>query len=216
MLILPAAVGLYLLADPLIALFFEGGEFTPKDTMATAGILRMYAVAAVGICTYRVLLPVFFALKDPYLPLRLSLVVMVLKLPVALGLMYPLGFGLDGLPLSHAVTVSLEVLVMIWVLSKRMGGWAPGFWSQQMRILAASAGMGLVVWQLRDHAEGMGVLLVCGAEAGAYGILSVLLRVRETRTVLQKLLRRGPPPPPGGIPPGAPAHPPPRPPASSS
>lgn len=212
LLILPAAVGLYLLADPLIALFFEGNEFTARDTAATAGILRMYAIAAVGICTYRVLLPVFFALKDPYLPMKLSIVVMVTKLPVAWGMMYPMGLGLNGLPLSHAVTVTFEVGIMLWVLGGRMGGWSPGFWNQQARIVVASIGMGACVWMLKPYSHGFGVLLVCAAGAGAYAVLSIVLGIRESKTVLRKLLRRGPPPPPGGLPPGAPKRPPKRPP----
>jgi len=211
LLVIPAAVGLYLLADPLISLFFERGAFTAADTAATAGILRMYALATVGICTYRVLLPVFFALKDPYLPMKLSLGVMASKVPVALALCYPLGFGVEGLPLSHAVTVSLEVVVMVVVLSRRVGGYADGFWSQQIRIVVAAAVMGGAVVALRPWADGFGVLLVAGAGGGLYGVLVLGLRVRETRTILRKLLRRGPPPPPGGIPPGAPLEPPPRP-----
>jgi putative peptidoglycan lipid II flippase len=228
LLIFPSAVGLYLLADPLIRLFFEGNQFTAADTAATAGILRSYAVAAIGICTYRVLLPVFFALKDPYLPMRLSLVVVVIKLPLAWGMMYPLGLGLDGLPLSHAVTASFEVLVMMWVLGRRMEGWARGFWSQQLRIALATTGMGLAVygltplitteWALLCEQLGwggmsdLGVLWICAVGAGIYGVLAIGLGVRETRTIVRKILRRGPPPPPGGLPPGAPEKPPPFPP----
>jgi putative peptidoglycan lipid II flippase len=197
LLVVPSAVGLYLLSDPLIQLIFERGAFTPEDTAATAGILRMYAVAVIGICMYRVLLPTFFALKDPYLPMRLSLVVMAAKIPVAYGLMYTAGMGVEGLPLSHAVTVSFEVVCMVVVLGRRLQGWAQGFWSQQIRICIAAAVMGVAVWFAMPWATGLGVLGVCLLGAVTYGIAASILQVRELTTLRQKVARKLLPPPPG-------------------
>ena len=97
----------------------------------------MYALAVVGICLYRVLLPVFFALKDPYLPMKLSLGVMAAKFPIAWGLVYTAGLGIDGLPLSHGITVTAEVIVMLWVLRGRLGGYTDGFMGQHARMLLA-------------------------------------------------------------------------------
>ena len=212
LLVIPSAVGLYLLADPLIQIFFERGAFTHADTLATAGVLRMYAIAVVGICFYRVLLPVFFALGDPYLPMRLSLVVMAAKLPVAIGLSN--WMGLNGLPLSHAVTVTFEVVIMMWVLGRRFDGWEPGFWGQQMRIVLAAALMGGVVWSLRGWADGLGVLLVCAIGGVSYAFFALALGIREAKELLIKIfgklhllpvlgkLGMLPPPPAGGPPAG--------------
>lgn len=214
LLVLPSAVGMFMLADPLIRIFFERGEFTATDTVATASVLRMYAVATFGICTYRVLLPAFFALQDPYAPMRVSLVAMAAKLPIALGMVYTLDLGIAGLPLSHAVTVTGEVAVLAWMLSSRMNGWAPGFWSQHLRMLVASALMALVLHLLRPWADGPALLVVIGIGAAVYGLAAMLLGVRETRTLLIKILiklrlYRGPPPPGMGPPPPGMGPPPP-------
>ncbi|RME28892.1 MAG: murein biosynthesis integral membrane protein MurJ, partial [Deltaproteobacteria bacterium] len=182
LLIVPSAVGLFILADPLIQAFFERGEFTPADTAATASILRMYAVATLGICSYRVLLPAFFAVQDPYTPMKLSVVMMLAKLPVALGLVYGLGMGIAGLPLSHAITVSAEVAVMAWLMGRRLGGWAPGFWNQHLRIAAAAAGMAGVLHLLAPWTHGPLVVAVVAAGGLVYGGLAMVLGVRETRT----------------------------------
>ena len=57
--VLPSAVGLGILAEPLCRLFFERGAFSPSDTAGTAAMLRMYAVAVFGICFHRVAVPVY-------------------------------------------------------------------------------------------------------------------------------------------------------------
>jgi putative peptidoglycan lipid II flippase len=192
-LVLPAAVGLFLLAEPLIHLLFERGAFLPADTIATAGVLRMYALAVVGICLYRVLLPVFFALKDPYTPMKLSLAVMAVKVPLAWWLVYPLAMGVDGLPLSHAITVSAEVVAMLWILHRRLGGLAEGFWSQHMRMCAAAAAMGVSIWAVHPVLEVLGplsVLASCALGGGVYLAAAGLLGVRTAREVQNRLLAK--------------------------
>jgi putative peptidoglycan lipid II flippase len=191
LLVIPAAVGLYLLADPLVALCFERGAFTASDTEATATILRGYAFAVVGICAYRVLLPIFFALGDPYLPMKLSLVVMVIKIPVALALLN--AWGLIGLPLSHAVTVSVEVAIMMSVLHRRLGGWTSGFFNEFIRILVASLLMGAVVFGFDGLIPQMGalrVILLCGLGAGAFGVFAAVLQIRSLAPLWARIQRR--------------------------
>jgi putative peptidoglycan lipid II flippase len=194
-LVIPAAVGLYLLADPLVALCFERGAFTPHDTAATAEILRGYAFAVAGICATRVLLPIFFAIGDPYTPMKLSLVVMAMKIPVALALMKAV--GLIGLPLSHAVTVSLEAVVMLAVLHRRLGGLVTGFPTEMFRVALASGVMGAVVFGLDGLVPGGGgfrVVGLCGAGAVAYAICAAGLKIRAFAPLMEKLQRSLRPP----------------------
>jgi len=198
LLVIPAAVGLYLLAEPLVALCFERGAFTATDTAATAMILQGYAFAVVGICGYRVLLPIFFALGDPYLPMKLSLVVMAIKIPIALALMD--AWGLIGLPLSHAVTVTLEVAVMVVVLQRRIGGWTKGILNQLGRVSIAALMMGAVVFGLDGLLPPMGplrVLLLCAAGSGVFGLFAYVLQIRALAPLLVRIQRRMAKRPPG-------------------
>lgn len=195
-LVVPAAVGLYVLAEPLTRLCFERGSFGPADTLATAEVLRMYALATPALCLHRVLLPAFFAMGDTAVPMRLSLAVMVAKLPLALLLTDVLGLGLAGLPLSHAITVSGEMIVMLALLSRRAGGGAVPV-RELARTVAASAGMAAAVLALRPLSElfaGVGVLGVSGAGAAVYAALCLALGVREVDRVRAALLRRRPRP----------------------
>lgn len=198
-LVAPMAVGMGLVAEPLVRLFFERGAFGPEDTLATAAVMRMYALAVLGICLHRVVVPLFFALGDPYLPMRLSLAGMALKLPVALACTDLLGLGVAGLPLSHAILVSAEVAGLLWVLGRRVDGMPTGFWRQQGAVGLCCLGLGVAVWLARPlGAHGaLGVLALCGLGAAVYAALALALRVPETDFVLNRLRRLLPPPPPG-------------------
>lgn len=57
------AIG-FSLCLPLIAIFFQHGEFDFKDTLAVAGILRIYLFALIGICLANVTGRGFYVLKD--------------------------------------------------------------------------------------------------------------------------------------------------------
>lgn len=198
-LVAPMAVGMGLLAEPLVRMFFERGAFGAADTVATAAVMRMYALAVMGICLHRVVVPLFFALGDPYLPMRLSVGGMLLKLPVALLCTDVLGLGVAGLPLSHAILVSAEVAALLWVLSRRVSGLGPGFWRQQAVIGLCCLGLagGVILAMPLAERGALGVLAVCALGAGLYAALALLLRVPETDFVLHKLRRLLPPPPPG-------------------
>ncbi len=144
----PAAVGLSLLARPLCALLFERGAFTPDDTAGTAAMLEMYALAVYGICFHRVAVPAYYALRDPWTPMRLSLAAMAAKIPVILLLTRGFGMGVEALPLSHAITVTAESALLALGLAEHT---APRpVLVAHARIAVAAAIMGLSTWFLRD------------------------------------------------------------------
>lgn len=190
-LVLPAAVGLFVLAEPIVSLTFERGAFTPEDTRLTAQMLQMYAIATWGICTHRLAVPCYYALEDPYFPMRVAVVLMILKLPLAYALVYPLGLGPSGLPLSHAVLVTLECSMLWWGFIQRTGPLGRGIYVDHLRIIIASAVMGAAVYALLPYADGLGVVLVTLAGAVVYFAASIVLGIGAARVVLGRLLRRG-------------------------
>ncbi len=196
-LVIPSSVGLYMLADPIIELTYERGAFTPEASQATAAVLRMYALATWGICLHRVLLPSYYAIGYPYFPMGVAIATMAAKLPVALALVYPLGLGFIGLPLSHCVLISLEVALLWWGLGSRAGRLPRRVYSDHLRILAAAAVMGLALHYARPWAHGLLLLpLVAGASA-VFFVSAHLLGLPYSRKLMSKL-RRGRP---RGLPP---------------
>jgi putative peptidoglycan lipid II flippase len=65
---IPATVGLILLADPIIRIIFEHGNFSTIDTFKTAEALRFYALGLFAYASVKVMVPVFYALDDTRYP----------------------------------------------------------------------------------------------------------------------------------------------------
>jgi putative peptidoglycan lipid II flippase len=74
---LPAALGLGLLADGLIAVLFQGGRFGARDVAMTASALVGYAVGLLGLIAVKILAPGFYAQQDIKTPVKIAVGVLV-------------------------------------------------------------------------------------------------------------------------------------------
>src|SRR3981081_629832 len=73
LLTIPAAIGLIVLAQPIISVIYEHGRFTPEATRQTAGALQFYAIGLAAYSAVKVLAPAFYALDKRYLPMLVSI-----------------------------------------------------------------------------------------------------------------------------------------------
>jgi putative peptidoglycan lipid II flippase len=99
LLALPAAAGLLVLADPIIAVLYERGAFGPDATAATAATLRAMAVGLPAAVLAQVLAPAHFAAEDTRTPVRAaagSLLLNVALIPLLIGPLAEAGIALAG------------------------------------------------------------------------------------------------------------------------
>src|SRR5688572_10326875 len=81
----PAAVGLALLAEPLMATLFLRGEFTQRDVEMAAASLRAYAPGLLAFILVKVLAPGYFARQDTRTPVRVGLQSLALGMVLAVA-----------------------------------------------------------------------------------------------------------------------------------
>jgi putative peptidoglycan lipid II flippase len=79
----PSAIGLALLAEPLLATMFLRGEFTQRDVEMAAASLRAYAPGLLGFILVKVLAPGYFARQDTRTPVRVGLQSLVLGMALS-------------------------------------------------------------------------------------------------------------------------------------
>jgi putative peptidoglycan lipid II flippase len=116
---IPASAGLALVAAPLTRLLFQHGRFTADDAARTAGILVAYGVGVWAYCGIPVLYRGFYAVGERSVPVRLGLCAVGLDLALNLSLIWPLAER--GLALSTAISASLQVALLAWLIQGRVG-----------------------------------------------------------------------------------------------
>ncbi|MCS6838335.1 MAG: murein biosynthesis integral membrane protein MurJ [Bdellovibrionaceae bacterium] len=67
-----AAVGLVGLAFPIVEILFQRGQFSERETLITASILKVYAISVVFSSLVRVFVPCFYAVKNTWYPALVS------------------------------------------------------------------------------------------------------------------------------------------------
>ena len=73
-LIVPAAVGLFMFAHPIVALLLQRGNFQDSDSAAVAQTLRAFALGLPGFSAFLFIIRGFYAQKDTRTPFRLNLI----------------------------------------------------------------------------------------------------------------------------------------------
>ena len=96
----PAAIGLALLAVPLLTTLFYRGEFTAHDVAMSAASLRAYAPGLLGFILVKVLAPGYFARQDARTPVRIG--VQALLLGMLLSVLFVVVLVRTGWAPAHA------------------------------------------------------------------------------------------------------------------
>ena len=85
---LPCAAGLFILAEPIMATLFLGGEFEVRDVEMAALSLKAYALGLPGLVGIKTLVPSFFARQDMKTPVKVAIAALACKFAVTLPLLW--------------------------------------------------------------------------------------------------------------------------------
>ena len=114
---LPAAVGLFMLAQPLIYTLFGSEHFSGLDVRMTAMSLMAYSFGLFGFVMVKVLLPGFYARKDTRTPVRIGIYALVVNMVFNLLIVLPWHFsGYHGAHSGLALATSLSALGNAYML----------------------------------------------------------------------------------------------------
>ena len=199
-LIIPAAVGLFVLAYPIVELIFEHGAFTALDTHMTVMALRLYLIGLPFAALDLLLVYAFYARQDTLTPALIGLVSLTAYMVVAVAL-FP-RFGLFSLMIADSLKHIIHALVSGYLLARRVNGLG----SQRLLLTLGKAGlaallMGLLATALlpvlvnRIGTNGLlheiEVLAISGGvSVVAYMGLSFLLRIEELQWLWSLLRQR--------------------------
>lgn len=119
LIIVPVSVGAFILAEPIIKLLFERGEFTSKDTIITAQVLACYAVGMLASGIRDILVRVYYSLQDTKTPMKNSLLCVLFN--VVFNLLLIKYLKAPGLALASSISAILAVAFLTFNLRKKIG-----------------------------------------------------------------------------------------------
>jgi len=141
----PATVGLVVLAEPIVAVIFQHGEFTAADTVATAQALQLYAIGLIGYSIVRIISPTFYALQRSRIPVMVSAGSVLVNIALNVTLVRVLGYR--GLALGTSITALINATLQLWLLRREISGLeGPRIMASLVRVIAAAAVMGAITW----------------------------------------------------------------------
>lgn len=194
---LPAALGLALLSEGLIAALFEGGRFSALDVAQSAAALRGYAAGLLGLIGIKILAPGFYARQDIRTPVRIGLTVLAATQVVNVALVPWLKHAALAWSISIGALVNCALLLH-GLRRRQIYSPGPEWRTFALRIALALAGLSLaLLWIQRNFAfasiNPSGVLAraawlaaTVGAATAVYAILLWLVGFRPRDFVLHQ------------------------------
>ena len=196
LLLIPSAVLMAVLAEPITRLLYERGEFDAQATDLVTTALVWWSISLPFQGVSLLFSRTFFGLQKPWATTALAGVNMVVNALVALALYKP--FGIGGIVIGTVAGTLVMTVAQGWLLRRELGGVeAVRTIAAAIRMLAASALLAVVsygAWYGLDDAFGrslaaqvasVGVAIAAGAVvyAGAVWMLGVP-EARQIRALL--------------------------------
>ncbi|WP_029619993.1 murein biosynthesis integral membrane protein MurJ [Pseudorhizobium marinum] len=136
---LPAAVGLWILSEPIIRVLYERGAFSAENSAVVASILAVYGIGLPGFVLIKALQPGFYAREDTRTPMRFTIVSVVVNSVLAIAL-FPI-LAEQGIATAEATAGWINATLLFSTLLWR--GDLPWEWALLRRtlLLLVSAGV---------------------------------------------------------------------------
>ena len=201
-LLIPMTVGLMSLAEPVVALIYQRGEFGMLATELTSAALFFFALGMVGYGVQNILSRAFYAIQDGKTPFYSGLVSIIINAALCWLLLKPMGIG--GLALAAAVSSTAAAAVLMVpavkqypdILDKSLIGQIGKMILAAVGMLVLVFGCRMLLTPLAGRLLGQIILLcVCGGVGVvSYMVFAKILRIEESDFVfdiVKKILGRG-------------------------
>ncbi len=109
---LPAALGLFLMAQPICEVLFVGRQFSVADATQTASVLRICTLTLLSVSAVRVLSQGFYAVGTVWFPVLAAVISFIAHLIFSYS--FVSAFGLDGLAMATSAS-SLVNLTLLFI-----------------------------------------------------------------------------------------------------
>lgn len=196
---LPAAIGLFILAQPICEAFFLGREFKYIDVLATSRVIRIYSFALVFWAGTRILSQGFFAIQNMWYPTVAGGIALIVH--VLFAFVLTRSFRLEGLAAASVASSLVHVLMLAvaynsWVgrieIKKLLFSLAK-FAACSLVLIVAVQAYGPIHQALAGRFRGgreVALLAAILFSAGTYFLSAHFLRVAEFRETTRVFVKK--------------------------
>lgn len=184
---IPASIGLFMMAEPIILTVFQHGKVSIADAYASSLSLKAYIVGLLGFMFIKVLATGFFSRQDTKTPVRIGIIAMVTNMVFNLVLFFPLAHV--GLALATSISAILNATLLFLALRKTGTFALDDQWKSWLLKLFFGCGALIIfinykmapmvewrTWSILERSENMILLVVFSILV--YAIATVLVGVR--------------------------------------
>ena len=116
---IPSSVGLICLSYPIVSLIYERGHFDKADSWETSRVLILYSLGLSAYSAVKLLVPVFYAVGRPKIPVVISSVTVFTNITFNLLLISSLGY--QSLALITSLSAFLNLFLLYYWVQKIIG-----------------------------------------------------------------------------------------------
>lgn len=192
----PAAIGLIVLATPIVEIAFQRGEFDAVATLMTSQALIFYSIGLVAMALNLLITRVYYSLQDTKTPMINGAISVGFNIVLNLILVRYMAHA--GLALATSIATTIATILLLHGLKKKIGSLGTkAYITTFLKTGLASGIMGLVVYftyhglyrilGVSKLYNLISLLVAVGLGAIVYVVLCYVFKVEEVRDVVGKV-----------------------------
>ena len=192
---IPAGIGLFWLAEPIMIAVFQHGAFTAEDSFKAGQSLQAYSIGLIGFMMVKVFLTGYYSRQDTKTPVKIALFAIVSNIVLNLALFKP--FGHVGLAIATSASAFINAIFLYRYLHKEQHlqlSRKSKLWILKLIIASGLLLLGLWYtdfsieqWQSWTRFEAIGMItIIIAATITAYVTLLVILGLRPRDFKIQR------------------------------
>ncbi|MBR5011957.1 MAG: polysaccharide biosynthesis C-terminal domain-containing protein, partial [Clostridia bacterium] len=187
-LMIPLAVGIFIVAEPVTRTIYMDGEFTAEDARLTANVLKFFAIGIPFMSANEVLTKLFFAMQKVKAPMLSSAVAIAVNLLLVSLLVNTVGF--NGVAIASSVTIAVCACINYALISRGGALFGKGDVFDLVKALAAATLMGVCVYFAKIYLPLTSDLVITACLGifgmAVYGVCILILSPSEIKAVLKR------------------------------
>jgi putative peptidoglycan lipid II flippase len=200
---MPAAMGLIMLREPIVMLLFERMKFSHQDTILTADALLFYSLTIFAHAAILLLPRAFYSLQDTKTPVIVSFISVGSSIFLNWFFLNYTALGVKGFALSFSIMGLINMVLLMIILRRKICGirgyhMGKSFLKATIASLVMGAGIYLMVLLLRPYSQNLNshlgaalqVFLGFGIGAVIYLVIAWLLKMDELQLVIDLVKRK--------------------------